>query len=295
MSDLYTMYPGCSNQTVASLRVSNLHASTTREKLFQVFRCIGHIVSVRVCYDRYSNQPLGYAYVNFDRLLDAKRAIETLSRVHVNGLPMNIKMVGHINGAGQRLVNSTISIRNLDENIDKQTLHDNFKEFGKIFKCRVALDSNGKSKGFAFIDYRTEKAAKSAKEQMNGKVFNDRAITVSIISTEYSGRVHGVNLYVKNLGQTIDDKRLKELFEPFGEVISAKVKFDGNRSKGFGFVCFYDVEEGLNAVVDMFGRLVDGKHLYVGIAQPKKDRQAQILSNGSAQPVHQNRRGRNQA
>ena len=31
------------------------------------------------------------------------------------------------------------------------------------------------------------------------------------------------NVYVKNFGEELDDDKLKELFEPFGKIISAKV------------------------------------------------------------------------
>ena len=52
----------------------------------------------------------------------------------------------------------------------------------------------------------------------------------------------GVNLYVKNLDDTIDDDRLRKEFAPFGTITSAKVMCEDGRSKGFGFVCFSSPE-----------------------------------------------------
>lgn len=37
--------------------------------------------------------------------------------------------------------------------------------------------------------------------------------------------IQGVNLYVKNLDDTIDDERLRKEFSPYGTITSAKVKF----------------------------------------------------------------------
>lgn len=40
---------------------------------------------------------------------------------------------------------------------------------------------------------------------------------------ERMNRYQGVNLYVKNLDDTIDDERLRKEFSPFGTITSAKV------------------------------------------------------------------------
>ena len=45
-------------------------------------------------------------------------------------------------------------------------------------------------------------------------------------------RFQGVNLYVKNLDDTIDDERLRNEFAPFGTITSAKVMCEEGRSKG---------------------------------------------------------------
>lgn len=44
------------------------------------------------------------------------------------------------------------------------------------------------------------------------------------LKMERLNRYQGVNLYVKNLDDTIDDDRLRKEFAPFGTITSAKVK-----------------------------------------------------------------------
>lgn len=43
------------------------------------------------------------------------------------------------------------------------------------------------------------------------------------LKIERMNRYQGVNLYVKNLDDTIDDERLRKEFSPFGTITSAKV------------------------------------------------------------------------
>ena len=51
--------------------------------------------------------------------------------------------------------------------------------------------------------------------------------------SERISRYQGVNLYVKNLDDTIDDGRLREEFSAYGTITSAKVMMDDkDNSKG---------------------------------------------------------------
>jgi polyadenylate-binding protein len=91
-------------------------------------------------------------------------------------------------------------------------------------------------------------------------------------------RYQGVNLYVKNLDDTIEDEKLRKEFQPYGTITSAKVMTEDGRSKGFGFVCFSSPEEATKAVTEMNGRIVGTKPLYVALAQRKEDRKAHLTS-----------------
>jgi len=92
-------------------------------------------------------------------------------------------------------------------------------------------------------------------------------------------RYQGVNLYVKNLDDTVDSEMLRKHFEVHGVITSAKVMGDDSgRSKGFGFVCFEKPDDATKAVVEMNNRMVAGKPLYVALAQRKEDRKAQLAS-----------------
>jgi polyadenylate-binding protein len=87
----------------------------------------------------------------------------------------------------------------------------------------------------------------------------------------------GVNLYVKNLDDNIDDEALEKEFSTHGNITSVKVMRDqSGRSKGFGFVCFTYPDEATKAVTEMNGKLIFGKPLYVALAQRKEERRAHL-------------------
>jgi len=98
------------------------------------------------------------------------------------------------------------------------------------------------------------------------------------LKMERLNRYQGVNLYVKNLDDSIDDEKIRKEFQPYGTITSAKVMIEDGRSKGFGFVCFSSPEEATKAVTEMNGRIVGSKPLYVALAQRKEDRKAHLTS-----------------
>ncbi len=83
-------------------------------------------------------------------------------------------------------------------------------------------------------------------------------------------------LYVGSLSFNINNDQLKELFDPFGNVVSASVITDRDtgRSKGFGFVEMETDEEAQAAITGLSGKEVDGRTIIVNVARPKEDRPA---------------------
>merc|ERR1711944_237483 len=181
------------------------------------------------------------------------------------------------------------------EEYDDVKLTEMFSKYGKISSVKVMKSEEGKSKGFGFVSFESPEEASKACDELNQKEIDGKTIYVGraqkkaerqaelkkkfeAIKMERMNRFQGVNLYVKNLVDTIDDERLRQEFAPFGTITSAKVMNEEGRSRGFGFVCFSSPEEATKAVTGMNGRIIVSKPLYVALAQRKEDRKAHLAS-----------------
>ncbi|MEO5584924.1 MAG: RNA-binding protein [Flavobacteriales bacterium] len=82
-----------------------------------------------------------------------------------------------------------------------------------------------------------------------------------------------MNIYVANIAYSAQDQDLRELFEAYGEVTSAKIIMDKatNRSRGFGFVEMSDDDSGRAAIEGTNGIAFHGRDLVVNEARPRTE------------------------
>jgi len=275
------MNPG--HFTSASVYVGDLHPDVNEAQLFDLFKQVGPVASIRVCRDAITKRSLGYAYVNYHNLVDAERAIDLLNYKDIKGRPCRI-MWSQRDPSLRRSNVGNIFIKNLDRAIDNKTLYDTFSSFGNILSCKVAQDESGASKGFAFIHFETQEAAKEAIDKVDGKLLNGKRVFVAQfvprkerLSTSQI-ELKWTNVYVKNLDKSYDEEKLRVLFEAYGPVTSVFIPRDltTKESKGFGFINFEKHEDAERVVMELNEREIDGKQIYVGRAQKKSEREREL-------------------
>ncbi len=78
-------------------------------------------------------------------------------------------------------------------------------------------------------------------------------------------------LFVGSLPWAVNDEALKEAFESYGNVVSAKVVTDRQtgRSRGFGFVEMESDSEASAAIEALNGSDLNGRNIVVNEAKPK--------------------------
>jgi polyadenylate-binding protein len=298
--------PSLRRSGVGNIFIKNLDKTIDNKAMYDTFSAFGNILSCKVAQDEAGNSK-GYGFVHFETEEAAVNAI-----TKVNGMLLNGKkvFVGRFiprkdreRELGEKAKYFTnVYIKNFSEDFDDEKLYEIFSKFGKVTSHKVMSSDEGKSRGFGFVCYEDPESAEKACDEMHAKDFNGKTLFVGRaqkrnerqtelrrkfeqMKIERMNRYQGVNLYVKNLDDTIDDERLRKEFAPYGTITSAKVMTEGGRNKGqfqtslgFGFVCFSSPEEATKAVTEMNGRILVSKPLYVALAQRKEDRKAQLAS-----------------
>lgn len=283
---------------VGNIFIKNLDKNIDHKGLYDTFSAFGNILSCKIAVDDKS-QSKGYGFVHYETKEAAHEAI-----AKVNGMMLNDKKVfvgefmskreRHEKLGDQAKKFKNVFVKNFGDVYNQETLEVKFSEFGPITSCVVMSDDTGKSKGFGFVAFENHESADKAVDDMDGVEIEGNKITVcraqkkaeramelkskfEAQKIERISRYQGVNLYIKNLEDGIDDERLRTEFSQYGTITSAKVmKDDKENSKGFGFVCFSSPDEATKAVTEMNGRILVTKPLYVALAQRKDERRAQL-------------------
>jgi len=318
--------------------IKNLDVAIDNKALHDTFAAFGNILSCKVAQDE-SGASKGYGFVHYETDEAAAQAIK-----HVNGMLLNEKkvFVGHHIPKKDRQSKfeemkanfTNIYVKNIPVEVTDEEFRELFEKYGDVTSASLARDAEtGKSRGFGFVNFVNHEHAATAVDELNGKDFKGQDLYVGraqkkhereeelrrsyeAARIEKASKYQGVNLYVKNLDDEIDDDKLRDLFAPFGAITSAKVmrdtpadgadskkeddeeknkenKKDGEaeteeetpaskpkrplgKSKGFGFVCFNNPDEATKAVSEMNQRMVNNKPLYVALAQRKDVRKSQL-------------------
>ncbi|KAI4991365.1 polyadenylate-binding protein 8-like [Hordeum vulgare subsp. vulgare] len=288
--------PSLRKSGTANIFIKNLDKSIDNKALHDTFCVFGNILSCKVATDP-AGESKGYGFVQYERDEAAHAAIEKL-----NGMLMNDKKVyvgpfvrkqERDNSPGSVKFNN-VYVKNLAETTTEDDLKEIFGKFGTITSVVVMRDGDGRSKCFGFVNFESPDEAALAVQDLNGKKFSDKEWYVGRAQKkseremelkekfeknlqEAADKYQNTNLYLKNLDDTVDDEKLRELFAEFGTITSCKVMRDSNgASRGSGFVAFKSADDASRALAEMNNKMVGNKPLYVALAQRKEDRKARL-------------------
>ncbi|GLB33502.1 putative PAB1 protein [Lyophyllum shimeji] len=280
--------------------IKNLDEAIDNKALHDTFAAFGNVLSCKVATDEHGRSK-GYGYVHYETAEAAEHAIKS-----VNGMLLNDKKVYvglHISRKERqskldemKAQFTNLYVKNIDTELTQEEFEKLFSQFGNVTSAVISVDEEGKGKGFGFVNFEKHEEAQKAVDELHDTELNGKKLFVARAQKreeraeelrkaheqaklEKLNKYQGVNLYIKNLEDDMDDDKLRAEFEPFGTVTSCKVMRDERGiSKGFGFVCFTTPEEATKAVAEMNNKMIGTKPLYVSLAQRREVRRQQLES-----------------
>ncbi|KAG9752318.1 polyadenylate binding protein, partial [Aureobasidium melanogenum] len=232
--------------------IKNLDVAIDNKALHDTFAAFGNILSCKVAQDEHGNSK-GYGFVHYETAEAANAAIKS-----VNGMLLNEKkvFVGHHIPKKDRMSKfeemkanfTNVYVKNIDTGVTDDEFRVLFEKYGDITSASLAHDNEGKSRGFGFVNFSRHEDASKAVDELHESDFHGQKLYVGRAQKKHEreeelrrqyeaarqekvNKYQGVNLYVKNLADDIDDEELRKIFEPFGSITSAKVMRDTQPAK----------------------------------------------------------------
>jgi polyadenylate-binding protein len=282
--------PAVRKHSKSNVFIKNLAPTIDSKQLYDTFSQFGSILSCKIAMDA-AGHSRGFGYVHFETDESATKAIDG-----INGHTLADKAVyvGHFERRTERTAGpakfTNVYVKSIPGDWDEARLTSEFSKFGKVTSvCLRRAGDKHTGLCFGFVNFEThEEAQKAVEDGKSQGLFCDR-FQKKGEREQFLSRQHeeqrrekmekwkNLNLYVKNIEEDVDDAKLREMFAPFGTITSCKVMIDDQKvSRGFGFVCFENVEDANKALAEMNGKVLGNKPLYVNRAQTKDERRVQL-------------------
>ncbi|XP_059023703.1 nucleolin [Mustela lutreola] len=255
-----------------TLLAKNLPYKVTQDELKEVFE---DAVEIRLVSK--DGKSKGIAYIEFKTEADAEKTLEEKQGTEIDGRSISLYYTGE-KGQSQDYrggknstwsgESKTLVLSNLSYSATEETLQEVFE---KATFIKVPQNQNGKSKGYAFIEFASFEDAKEALNSCNKREIEGRAIRLELQGPRGSPNARSQpskTLFVKGLSEDTTEETLKESFD--GSV-RARIVTDRETgsSKGFGFVDFNSEEDAKAAKEAMEDGEIDGNKVTLDWAKPK--------------------------
>lgn len=175
-----------------------------------------------------------FAYVKFKTRESAETALKVL---HLKTFQNHILKAEAFKSSkkDQKKLNTNLFVKNLPKDTKPKELFDIFVQYGEIDSINLKTNNTtGECLGYGYINFTTEESAKTAIEKLNQSKFKDSTISVSLF-TPREKRLENMSipgeymeplLIVKNVPEEIDDKKFKNQFDIYGQIIISGVLSD---------------------------------------------------------------------
>lgn len=173
-----------SNNKAATLWMGDLEPYMDEPFIKQAFTTMGEtIIYVKIMRNRYTGQPFGYGFVEFESEDIALRVLHRVNgKMIPNSSPAKRFKLNHANHGHPYNKEFSLFIGDLSPEVDDLSLYKAFSSWYPSCKvARVVLDNTGRSRGYGFVRFSEETEQRHALIQMqNFSGLGSKPIRVSL-------------------------------------------------------------------------------------------------------------------
>ncbi|XP_020203170.1 nucleolin [Cajanus cajan] len=222
--------------------VGGLDKNATEHDLRKVFSKVGVVTEVRLMINPQTKRNKGFAFLRFETVEQAKRAVTELKNPVINGKQC---------GVTPSQDSDTLYLGNICKTWKKEALKEKLKHYGveNIEELTLVEDdtNEGMNRGFAFLEFSSRSDAKEAYRRLQKRdvVFGvDKPAKVSFadsfidLGDEIMAQVKTV--FIDSLPPSWDEDYVRDLLKKYGEIekIELARNMPAARRKNYGFVTF---------------------------------------------------------
>lgn len=241
------------------LFIGGLDKGAVEEDLTKVFGVFGEIHSIRIVKHPVTKKSKGFAFIRYASIEHTKKALAELKDgTEVKGKKIRLS-------ASQD--NDTLYLGNICKTWNRDHVLETLKGYGvEQIEDMVLPDdpkSEGKIKGFAFLEFKSHSDAMQAFQRLRkpDAVFGrDVSAKVSFAQAPLHPSEEDLlkvkTVYMEGIPNSWDEAKVKDLCKQYGEIekIQLSRNFTSSKRKDFGFVQFYSRDsavacvEGINSI-----------------------------------------------
>ena len=172
--------------------------------------------------------------------------------------------------------NTELYIANLKYSISSSDIKKRFEKYGTVENVKLLKDMEGRSRGIAFVKFKSIHNAEDALKEENGKEWETRPLKINFAGDKpkssgvsklperrRESRSNDTVVFVGNISFSTDKKSLADFFKECGEIKDLRLAMrDDGKSKGFAHIEFEN-KDAMRSALKKDGCELDGRKIRV--------------------------------
>eukprot|EP00795_Rhopilema_esculentum_P015566 gene15566-6831_t len=200
-----------------------------------------------------------------------------------------------IKRASEDAKDRTVFLSNLLFSVGEKDIEEKFQQCGEIADIRISRNFMGRSKGFAYLEFKDKVSCEKALQQ-DRALLNGRPVFVSPCldkeankqpQFKYALTVDKHTVFVTNIPFDVTKEELEQIFNKVGEIKEIRIVTNrAGKPKGYAYIEYLDETSASGAVLKLDGHTIKERQIFVAISKaPSREEKAKQRTDQNKQPI----------